>query len=308
MTVGIGITNNLEAIAITDSRASGYGRQSDSANKSAIFSNSECHGVIFGSGVGNIIEMVLRKVSTNDQEKLDELSKRINELQREEIQSYHRSVLSYKSQDIKRKSEEITDEQTRKELRTQKELELLREYDERKGMYSADFILMAYDKVSKRIRTITITEDVRDEYFSSHIEMGSGRDGADLYMRTKLQGIEPVSLKTEQLLFYALNAFSTSTINSGVGGTPKIVRINENGSSVIEIPKTIALANLSGAYLSELNPKKLTKKRVISNIKKILNNTTPDYTGVSSDIGIDHKTLQNTYIPYSSWQERANRE
>ncbi len=59
MTVGITLTNGLEAVVIADSRVSGYDRQSDSVNKMSVFTGEKYSGVIFGSGNGNFVEDIV---------------------------------------------------------------------------------------------------------------------------------------------------------------------------------------------------------------------------------------------------------
>ena len=62
--------------------------------------------------------------------------------------------------------------------------------------------------------------------FLNHLEIGSGSDGANLYLATRLQGIDTTHLSPEQLAFFVLNAYATSTVNQGVGGSPKLARVS----------------------------------------------------------------------------------
>jgi len=65
MTVGIYLSNGLEAAIITDSRASGWGRQSDSnVDKMGTFSRKDYHGVIFGTGGSNLVLEVINNSSS----------------------------------------------------------------------------------------------------------------------------------------------------------------------------------------------------------------------------------------------------
>jgi len=75
MTVGIYLSNGLEAAIITDSRASGWGRQSDSnVDKMGTFSRKDYHGVIFGTGGSNLVLEVINNLQRNIGKTLDEFA------------------------------------------------------------------------------------------------------------------------------------------------------------------------------------------------------------------------------------------
>ena len=127
-----------------------------------------------------------------------------------------------------------------------------------------------------------------------------------MYFATKLQGINARRLNVSDMAFFVTNAYSLSTVNLGVGGMPKIAKISEDGSKVLDPEKTRVLGNLSGGYLSEFNPE-LTAQKTREHFATILGEDQRScYETVANMLGLNTKTLTTTYIRLSSWQDRAN--
>lgn len=309
MTVGITLSNGLEAIVITDSRASGLmGRQSDSVNKMGEFSKDNYAGVIFGSGSGNLIEEILRNLDSIPGEQLEEFVAEVHKRHKSSIDRFSNSYLQAQREEIYRKASMIQDEAEQKQFIQQQTGMVLQQYDQMKQdpSHRTEFVLTAFDKKAKKVRIFYIDANQTGEYSSDHIEIGSGSDGANLYFATKLQGIDARKLNAADMAFFVTNAYSLSTVNLGVGGTPKIAKISEDGSEVLDPEKTRVLGNLSGGYLSEFN-QDLTAQKTREHFKAILDsNQRPDYEPVTKLLDLNTNTLTTTYIPLSSWQDRAN--
>lgn len=307
MTVGIALTNGLEALVITDSRVSGSGRQSDSVNKMGEFSHNNYSGVIFGTGDGSFIKGIIDNLKGIKGENLDEYVKSIQRKFKGTIDDIDNEVIGCQRDEIRKKSGIIDDDRRRKKFVQQETAELLQRYDRNKQdpQNSTFFVIAAYDKNQNKIRLFSLNWATHQEVNMNHVEIGSGNDAANLYLGTKLQGIDTKKLSADELRFFLTNAYCMSTVNEGVGGTPKIAKVSKDDLDVMPLDKTRGLVNLSGAYLSELNPN-LSPSETIGYFKEIINNPRPKYGKISKLLGINKQTLIGTYIPYSSWQERAN--
>jgi hypothetical protein len=96
-------------------------------------------------------------------------------------------------------------------------------------------------------------------------------------------------------------------VNQGVGGTPKIAVVSKKGTRVLDPKRTVAVANLSGAYLAG-GSRQLTVGNTRNAMGKILEEESPRYDVIARQMGSDPKTITGIYIPFSSWQEQANRK
>jgi hypothetical protein len=310
MTVGIAFTNGLEAIAVTDSRVSGSGRQSDSVNKMGDFSGGKYSGVIFGTGSANLIEGVIRNLKSHSANpNLDAFVAAVHKNYKEKVDCFDNSYLDSMKIETEKKAKVIEGKEEKKQFSEQKLRELIRDYENKKHDLEnmTHFALVGYDDVKEKIRAFRLDPFLNIEINNNHVEIGSGGDGANMYLSTKLQGVDSNQLTPADLAFFALNAYSTATVNQGVGGTPKIARISKEGCRIIPIEKTIALANLSGAYLSEFPGSAFNKEITRETFKLILDNKA-DYGKIAAELGLSENALKTNYIPYSSWQERANRK
>ena len=195
-----------------------------------------------------------------------------------------------------------------KEKFIKRELVQIRKSFERNKRETASyFILVAYDQQSNKARIFYINSQRQIEDPKGHQEIGSGMDGANLYLVSKLQGTDTRKLSEIELAFYVVNAYSLSTVNQGVGGTPRIARISKNGCNMLPTERTIALTNLSGAYLAEFPGSDLSTNIMREHIKEIMDAENPNYDAIAEKLRLNNDTLTTMCIPYSSWQERANR-
>ncbi len=306
MTVGISLTNGLEAIVITDTRASKSGRESDSIDKMGQFQYDNFHGAIYGAGSGNIVIGVLNNLDLEGIENLDQYAEAIQTEIRNITQVSDQSYLENARAGIQSRAQ-LLDEPKREVFIEQETMRELQRFEAFKQNSQSAFTLVAYDKDQGKIRKFYFHRDGYEEFFIDRTQIGSGSDGADMYFSTKLQGIDTKGLDSDKLAFFAANAYSSSTVNHGVGGTPKIAQITEDEVNVLAPEHTIAMCNLSGAYLSEMPGTGLTRQGYIAAMGAALRSDSSQYNDIAQALDINFPTLTGMAIPSSVWQERANR-
>ncbi len=340
MTVGITLTNGKESIVITDSRVSGWGRQSDSVDKMGDFSREDYSGVIYGTGFGNFIEGIIRNLGDFPGDNLDEFVNSVFTTHRARVDSYDRDILEQNRREIAKRARVMSpeaqldsiveranhieeagrDEFIKRELARvlkryddyfNKELSSLVEGYERSKQDPSNqtsFMLVGFDNKVEKIRLFGIHPTGFVEIYVNHAEIGSGADGANLYLSKVLQGVDVRKLDDSTLAFFVVNAYSTATVNQGVGGTPKLARISKNGVKIFDLEQTRILTNLSSAYLSDFN-NDLTVRKVIDFFSKVKEEPKRDVKSeIAKLVGLNIETLVSTYIPLSSWYERTNRD
>ncbi len=304
MTVGLSLTNSLEAVVITDSRVSGLGRQSDSVNKMGVFSKSSLfHGVIFGTGSGNLIEGVTRSSQEVNAPTLDDYAAQTQRIFTERYTALKTQAIATLRHEIELKMGLLPEAERGKPM----EIEIHRAmdaYEEQLRNSATYFSLCAFDNKQGHIRQFFINNGRENEYFGDHQEIGAGSDGANMYFFTKLQGVNPKKLTTFDLFFHGVNAYSLATVNQGVGGTPKIAFLNKKEALILDPVKVRALTNLSGAYLADFI--KPSRRKIEGTIRDIVFAKRPDYDSLAKDLRLSLHSLKTTAIPYSAWQERAN--
>jgi hypothetical protein len=306
MTVGIALTNGLEAIIITDSRASGFGRESDSIRKMGEFLNDNYFGVIFGTGDADSILGIIKNLALITEEDLDRYVLTLQSIYKNNFDKEKNQYFASIKDQINQKASLIENAEE-KEHYVRKEINKIIESYEQSKRQEGFLAILAYDKQKKKIRKHTISSSYVHENYSDHIEIGSGSDGANLYLSNKLQGVEASKLKINDLLFFALNSYSSSTVNIGVGGTPIIARVSEEGCDFLSAENINTIGNVSGAYLSEYPNSHLNFNSTRKILNDIMNGNNLDFIKIAKNIGLNEQTLKNTYIPYKSWQETANR-
>jgi len=224
------------------------------------------------------------------------------------IDAYDKRRIESARKEIKKKSLLFTDPKERSDFVSQERSGALQKYDSGKKDDETMLLIAVYDFERKRIVTNGIWNYTFTEVEAPHIEIGSGRDGANMYLSTKTQGLSADKLGIDELVFYVLNAHAMSTVNVGVGGTPNIVLINEKKSTVLSHEETSILTNLSGAYMAEIIP----REKMEDFVKKSLSKKT-GYTkkiefckNVAKELDVTVNTLTSATIPAGVWQERAN--
>ncbi len=308
MTVGIMITNGLEAVVLTDTKSTMYGRESASATKYGTHAIPEVGNVsVFGAGNGNHVLGVLKNLEVPSAS-LDQYVAAIQGMYRQRLDAEEATYLQNARQDVLKKAILSVDEtdsakvvQSLMEMERQKFEQYVRDPNNQ-----ASFVMVAYDQAAQKIRTFYFGRQGFQEAFTDHVEIGSGADGGQMYLGTKLQGLKAKDLKLQELVFFAVNAYGLASINSGVGGTPDITLITRDGIKELEDDKVTALTNVSGAYLAELNPAGLNVQKAKDIFTGILQNDEDAYAQAEELMGIAKKTLKQYRIPYSNLQEQAN--
>jgi hypothetical protein len=93
-------------------------------------------------------------------------------------------------------------------------------------------------------------------------------------------------------------------VPSTVDGTPTMAVISADDIKMLEREDNVAIANISGAYLAEV----INRKNALTSMQKVLDSK--DYSAVLDRLKVPFTkdVLTGLYIPYSSWQEMANKE
>ncbi|HLC53376.1 MAG TPA: hypothetical protein VJK03_02425 [Candidatus Nanoarchaeia archaeon] len=308
MTVGISFTNDKEAIAITDSRVSSGIRQSDAVDKMTTFTRPGYHGVLFGTGLATLLEGVRKHIPGCLEDTFDKFVVSLQTPYQAIVNTFERTRLAGEKEKVLAKASLIDNPEHKERFINDQLGELMRKFDKDREESYTCFITTAYDRSQGRTRHWYFSDVDRAQMEVPHIEIGSGRDAANLYFTTKLQGIEPRTLTRDQLAFFAMNAYSMSTVNQGVGGVPKIALIDKDECRIIDARNAIAMANLSGAYLAETLRDGVDRPTVERYMGRLLSpNYTPDDL-LANILNVNEETLTTTYIPYSSWQVKKNRK
>lgn len=311
MTVGIALTNGKEAIVIADSRSTSAtgGRQSDSAEKVLEFRHDTYHGFLLEAGHGNLTSGVFSKVRGVSYTFLEELVAAVSENQKNTIDKIDAEYIATNKREIEKKAMAISDEEARTQYMHQELERMLKAFGERKKeepLFNSCLASVCFDKKADKVRQFWINENAVSELYMPYVLLGSGTDGAHFYFTARLQGINPALLRCEDLSFHAVNAYSFATLNAGVGGTPLVGIITKEESKIVDAERAIAATNISGAYLAEGHPG-LTNNQARMYIDAVLRGENPHYSLIAKKLGINDETLRTLVIPYSSWQERANR-
>lgn len=306
MTVGISFTNGVEAVVIADARASGQGRESDSVEKLSVFSSDNYHGALFGSGDGNRITSILKNLNAYSGDTLESYVGDILSKYTKECDFFDNEIINESKKQILKRSSVFVNDESKSRFVEEEIRNFLNNFSEHKKSDKTNFILVGYDKKNGFIDQYYLQQDYVSKVSHYHLEIGSGRDGASLYLASKLPGVVVSDLQLNQLMFYAINAYSKATVNQGVGGTPKICMIDKNKSEVLSYNKCITLGNISGVYLAELNDK-FTNKKILNLFDEIIYSEEIS-KNLFDDYDLNSDLMSSIYIPPSSWQEKANKE
>jgi hypothetical protein len=334
--------------ASTSGRQTNIIRQSDSINKLKEYTNSNFRSITIGTGnadyvvgtfsdidnllsnsnmsnsnnnyvnsndsqanndnANNGVNVGVNKSDSNKEYSIDEFVGHLYKTQRDRILKIDNTILSAHRSELNLKANLILDEKEREDFMRSRIGMLMDEYDKSKNENSTNFMISSYDQKNDKIRLFGMGIYGYSEFFQNHAEIGSGSDGANSYLTATLQGVDSTTLVLEDLLFFGLNAHSMSTMNQGVGGTPKIAIITKDNTRLLDYERTLLLANLSGAYISERYEKDFSSDLFVDMITTILS---PNYNAVvetlPKDLKDDFKLLKDVYIPFSSWQESSSR-
>ena len=155
MTVGVVLTNGLEAVVIADSRVSGFGRQSDSVNKMGVFSSENYSGVIFGAGNANLIEEVIKYANQFSGENLKDFISAAQLQHKSSVDNNDMAYLRYLKGEIDKKADTMfADEAERNQFIQQQTAMAIQQYEQFKNIPEGQtsFILTAFDRSRKKMR------------------------------------------------------------------------------------------------------------------------------------------------------------
>lgn len=274
MTIGLYFANKKEAAVLIDKRVSLDDKGSDSGEAYALFTQKRFHGVMIGAGDYDPLVGILQYTSfLKEQGSLDDFVEQIEK----------------ECKNIRKKQPPNPD---------------------------AAFFLVAYDKDAGIQRMYSLEtegeksknpkrEIHKKELFDYCNSFGSGGESAQPYYMGKLNGLALSTLNLSDLVFFAINSYSWATVNEGVGGVPAIMHVSEEKVHLLSREQSIALANLSGAFLSENNPA-LREKDMLYYIENILSEKESAYDRIAEILRVERNMLTSLFIPYSSWQGRAN--
>ncbi len=304
MTVGLNYDNRRTAVVIADTEVSGYGRKSDSFTKLEQIANEKYHAVIFGTGLGNDLARILNKKEALKAKKFEDFIKNIQGELKNEMQRKMQNYMDVNKKNIETAASAIADKKRKEQFVDNETGKMLRNYEEYQRETGQSLIsVVGYDKEEGRIRKFHITYVDYSEGFVPADQIGSGKDGAHMYFSKKTQGIDPVELETADILFHAASAYSWSTTNIGVGGTPRVAIIDEEGVQIKEGEEVAALTTATNAYQAEL----LTKEEINKIVKQMLSKRGISYRQLSRKLGFSEENLRAAMIPYETLQEIANK-
>ncbi|MBN1386029.1 hypothetical protein JW968_03570 [Candidatus Woesearchaeota archaeon] len=307
MTVGISMHNGLEAIVVADAKVSMGFRESDRWQKVGAFEHETFHGVLYGAGNGEFLSRVLENLpepGSGQKFFIESYVKQIESMLHDYRKDAVEQVAKDASERIMLRAEAIPIIETRQKYIETETSKALKEAEDCMNTVQTGIIVVAYDKSKSKIRQFQVSASGAHESTDSNLPIGSGSDASQLYFAKKLQGLDTNKLGLSDLMFFGANAYSDAQLNHGVGGTPSIVRINEEGVSLLGRDKVCAIVNLSAAYMTEYDHT-LTLNRTRQLVASVMSGS-PDYVTIAKKLDLNVEALTTTAIPYSAWQARAN--
>jgi hypothetical protein len=300
MTVGIVYTNGKEAIVCADARVSQGIREIDTVNKIGTFNHKNYKGVVFGAGLANILSSVLEDVTQSEEEKsAGSFIRRIHKNLEQRLGTQDERVLVAKRRSIIRKAKLIGNKEEREAWVREETERQSRLYDDEKQGRNTEIIAVAHE--GRGIQIYFLNQNDCERVYLSHIEIGSGSDGANFYFSSRTPGIDNKELRPNELAFHAIGAYTTATVNIGVGGTPRIVRIRDDGVDSLPQRDVATLTNICGAYMAESLPRAQAERMMNS----VLDGKT-DYSKIAQALNETETSLTKATIPAGTWQERTN--
>lgn len=257
MTTGIALTNGIETILLCDEMVTAGNRQSASAVKLGEMANGGYHGALVGAGSANLVLGAATAASNKELvgEGLDDFVRQLQGWIEGKLDSYDRRWLSGQMNDAVKKSELIGDEQERLQYLNSERARIWQQFDHYKAEQrqqggTVQLLLAAHDSKLGKARLFSVSDAFRDEIFLPHVEIGSGADAAQMYFLEMLQGVNTGRLDAAKMLVYVASAYMKSTLNVGVGGTPRIVLIGKEKTDNLSGLVAPLIANVCGYHLA----------------------------------------------------------
>lgn len=257
MTVGIYVGNGKVALAMADSRVTMGPRQTDTAQKLTTYYGTNIHGVLFGAGRADILSAANNCLQANATS-AESVSGLAECIRANWHGSQERIVTSYcdnERRNIEARAHAFGgDEASRKDFilgETRKLIEAVHQSDHDS---QSDLILVGYDKSLKGVRAQGIRKNHIEQIEDLTYVIGSGTDGAHLFLTMERQGLDMSRFTEQELLLMISKGYAGANLNQGVGGQASLARINETGVEMMTDTKTILVQNIGAVYSAGLFP------------------------------------------------------
>lgn len=253
MTVGIFLTNGIEAIVLCDEMVTIGGRQSASVTKMGDLVTDNYSGVLIGAGDGNTLFGAISTYERKELPKtLDACVEEVRRYMAAKIERDDKQWLDEQLANSMTRASILTPDETVRYIAFERE-RIFQAFDGRKQMQSRNpstqILIAAYDKTAQKIRSFIVADNHSYELYIPHLEIGSGSDSAQLYFLENLQGLDPKRMDVGELAYGAGCAYLKSTLNVGVGGTPRVAILTPNGVVKLSSYKSAFLTNVCGYSL-----------------------------------------------------------
>ena len=298
MTVGIILNNEHSGVAIADSRiTSNNQRQSDSANKLTTIVENSYEGAILGAGDASMIFSLLKHAKRARNETLEGFLADIKNTWFNIIEETRLQIIEFQSK-VSRNETDAMGEGMPLQFNPENDITPPPEpFD------MSECMTIFYDRKEQRIKKHRIFPEayMEDHIFESVI--GSGSDAAGLEFLRLMPGTSIKSLGHREIAFFGMCAYVKATQNIGVGGMPKIALIDKMGVTKISKEAAVSMANIIGAYTSEL----ITRDYAELHFGEVMTGLV-DYANIEKHIGLPKFALENLLVPLESWIGYANRK
>jgi len=304
MTAGFSYTNGLESLVCTDKKLTMGNRESNTSNKLEKIRSDDYHGVIYTAGSKSLADSIIKrkKEFIKDKKTVEDFVEKVHKELKTVFENHTTAWLNSELEEVDKKANLFYEGKAKERYKIKEKEKLMTKYDESKKENQTFFVVEVYDKNTDRIRRFSIGLSGHLESFSpNYPQLGSGFDGVDFYFHKKTPGIDPSKLNKEGLLYHVLNAYSYAEVDVGVGGTPKIARIDKSDVKLLHRKDVSTLTNLAGAYQAEFISSRQFKIFLSQVLKGKAN-----YGEIAKKLNETEFNLTSATIPPSVWQERAN--
>lgn len=310
MTTGIALTNGLETVLLCDEMVTAGQRQSVSAVKLGEISTDNYHGALVGAGAANIVLGAITATQSKEigGDSLDEFLGQVVKWVGGKLDAYDKHWLSEQLNGAMKKGELISGEQERLQYLNAERARIGQQFDQYKEQQrqqpALQLIVAAHDKKLAKAKIFLISGTLGEEVFLPHLEIGSGADAAQLYFLEMLQGVNTGNLDKAKLLVHASCAYMRSTLNVGVGGTPRMVLVTEKDAQNLSGLVAPFLTNVCGYHLGGA----LTAKEVEDAANAALSPTSDAFSAkvreISGKLETGEKELMMATLPLSVIHQR----
>lgn len=168
-------------------------------------------------------------------------------------------------------------------------------------------LAMGWDQQEHALRRWEISHTAYREFFMDiGMIAGSGTDGAHNYLADKTVNFERATL--QEMVWETLAAHARSTMNTGVGGTPSLHIVGQNGVVALNRAQRVALANVANMYSAELFPEIVSRQTGPGLVKSVLDEQYGPIQEIAERAGFFLSGFTDTYVEPSSWKERVKEQ